>query len=477
MLPSVIVLLMLLSCTCGENPAIQVILTNKGLQYGKHAGVGLIQEKLEKVTFPDINGDINIGIGKIYYTLTGVTITKCDLPEPSVEFFQNSTGFKTSISDLSVALTGNWQARFGIIHDSGSFNMAIYNVGVTSVLELGRDANGHLSVTSDSCYAQVGNVDVNFHGGASWIFNPFVHHFKGHIIENIQRRICPVVRESIGRLEYHLQAMNVSFDVDQVLTLDLPLTNLPIISASSLKLGLKGEFYSIKTHQKPPFVAKPFILPEQPGYMMSLGLSEFTLNSAAFGYFSAGALQALINDSMIPPLSPVHLNTSSMGMFFPELPKRFPGLLMNLQVCAREAPVFSLQSGAVGLGVQVVAAAVAIEPNGTQIPLFKINADSKVSGKLWITDELLKGKVMLDNLTLTLVSSEVGTVKIDVLENAVKTGMKLLVIPHVNEKLNKGIVLPRMKHAQLVNSVLKLEEGFIALSSDAKMLQTGRSEQ
>ena len=49
---------------------------------------------------------------------------------------------------------------------------------------------------------------------------------------------------------------------------------------------------------------------------------------------------------------------------------------MNLQVCAREAPVFSLQSGAVGLGVQVAAAAVAIEPNGTQIPLFKISAVS-----------------------------------------------------------------------------------------------------
>ncbi|KAM4563538.1 bactericidal permeability-increasing protein isoform 1-T2 [Odontesthes bonariensis] len=477
MLPSVTVLLMLLSCTCGENPAIQAVLTNKGLQYGKHAAAGLIQEKLEQVTFPDISGVVNIGIGNIDYTLTGVTITKCDFPEPSVEFFQNSTGFKTSVSGLNAALTGNWVVHFGIIHDSGSFDMAIFNLRVTSVAELGRDANGHLSVTSVSCNAQVGNVDVQFRGGASWIFNQFVHHFKGQIIENIQRRICPVVHESIDSLEYHLQSMNVSFDVDQVLTLDLPLTDLPIISASSLKLGLKGEFYSKKTHQKPPFVAKPFILPEQPGYMMSLGLSEFTLNSAAYGYFSAGALQALINDSMIPPMSPVRLNTSSMGMFFPELPKKFPGLLMNLQVYAREAPVFSLQSGAVGLGVQVTVKAFAIEPNGTQIPLFKINADSKVSGKMWIADGLLKGKVMLDNLTLTLVSSEVGTVKIDTLQNTVKTGMKLIIIPKVNEKLDKGIILPRMKHAQLVNSVLKLEEGFIALSSDAKMLQTGRSEQ
>lgn len=35
MLPAVIVVLMLISFTRGENPAIQVILTRKGLQYGK----------------------------------------------------------------------------------------------------------------------------------------------------------------------------------------------------------------------------------------------------------------------------------------------------------------------------------------------------------------------------------------------------------------------------------------------------------
>lgn len=35
MLPFVMVVLVLMPFTCGENPAVQVILTNKGLQYGK----------------------------------------------------------------------------------------------------------------------------------------------------------------------------------------------------------------------------------------------------------------------------------------------------------------------------------------------------------------------------------------------------------------------------------------------------------
>lgn len=64
-------------------------------------------------------------------------------------------------------------------------------------------------------------------------------------------------------------------------------------------IDLKGEFYSNKTHQEPPFVAQPFVVPEKPGYMLSAGLSEFTMNSASYGYYSAGLLQAIINDSMV----------------------------------------------------------------------------------------------------------------------------------------------------------------------------------
>ncbi|MEQ2173752.1 hypothetical protein GOODEAATRI_000696, partial [Goodea atripinnis] len=284
---------------------------------GKHVGTGWIQEKLTQITFPDIDGDVDIFIGRVHYTLSGVTIQKCDLPEPVVEFVQD-IGLKTSITGLSLALTGDWRTHFGLIHDGGSFNMAIFNTDVTSVVHLGSDAEGHLSVTSISCDASVRDVDIQFSGGASWIFQPFVKYFKGHVIGIIQNTICPEVEDAIVELDHHLQAMNVSFGVNEVLTLEVPLTGLPVVDASNLKLGLKGEFYSIKTHKEPPFVAQQFTLPEQAGYMVSMGMSEFTLNSASFGYFSAGELQALINDSMMPPHCPFHLNTSSMGMFIPQ---------------------------------------------------------------------------------------------------------------------------------------------------------------
>ncbi|KAI3357279.1 hypothetical protein L3Q82_015723 [Scortum barcoo] len=469
MLPPVIVVFVLISLARGENPAIQVTLTDKGLQYGTHVGAGWIQDKLENITFPDISGEFPIGIfGSVGYTLTDMTITKCDFPEPSVEFYQNSTGFKTSISGLSVALTGSWRTHYGAIHDGGSFNMAIFSVDVTSVVELGKNPDGHLSVTSVSCNAQVGDVDIQFYGGVSWIFKPFVHHFKDRIRGKIQDKICPNVEESIVNLEDHLQAMNVSFDVDPYLTLDLPLTDIPVVDDSSLNLGLKGEFYSIQTHAEPPFKAQSFSMPAQPGYMLSLGLSEFSLNSASYACFSSGLFEALINDSMVPPSSPVRLNTSSMGPYIPQLPKMFPGLLMTLQVYANEAPLLSFQAGAIKTGFPTTVKAFAMQSNGTHIPLFKLSVDSEFSGKVWIDGGRLKGSMALNNFTLTLDVSEVGTFKTDALERIAKMGVTLA-IQKLNRKLSDGVVLPRMKQAQLVNTVLEMDKGFIAIFSDVEL--------
>lgn len=470
MLSSVILALPLICLTSGLNPAVQVILNNKGLQYGKHVGAGWVQDKLENITLPDITGEIPLSIlGSIKYTLSGVAIKQCDFPEPSVEFYEDTAGLKTSISGLNMALAGRWRTRYGIIHDSGSFDLAIFNVAVTSVLGLGKDAEGRLSVTSVSCDSQVGNVDIRFHGGASWLFGHLVEHFTGRIRDKIKNNICPSVEESIVDLEDHLQTTKVSFNVTEDLTLDLPLTTLPAIEAASLHLGLKGEFYSSKTHSEPPFRPQPFTMPQQTGYMLSVGLSEFTLNSATYGYYSAGLLQTLINDSMIPPSSPLHLNTSLMGPFVPQLPQLFPGLLMDLLVYAREAPLFSLGSGAVRLAVPATVKAFALQPNGTQTPLFKLNVDSAFSGKVWVADGKLKGSMAMNNLTLTLAATEVGTFKTDALANVAKMG-SLIGIAKVNEKLGKGIDLPRMKHAVLVNSVLEVDKGFIALSSDAQLL-------
>lgn len=465
MLSLLILLLNLTNHAFGQNPAIKAILTNKGLQYGSHIGADWMQEKIGSVIIPDVRGGVDIGIGTVHYVLDRISVSGCDVPEPSVEFFEG-VGLKAVISGLSISMSGNWHTTFGIITDGGSFDLAVFNVDVTSVVQIGSDLSGHISISSENCDARVGEASINFHGGASLIFQPFVSLFHNRIKAIIEERICPVVEERVTDLERHLSEMQVSFKVNSALVLDVPLTNSPLVDSISLGLDLKGEFYSVQSHTDPPFKAEPFNLPEDKGHMLSLGLSEFTVNSASYAYFSAGLLQAQINDSMIPKTSPFRLNTTSFGPLIPQLPKLFPNMLMELQVYARDAPMFSFQADKVTLEFPGAVKAFAIQPNASRTPLFKLNVDSIFSGMIRISEEKVKGMMELSNFTLTLASSEVGTFQTAALENFMKLGMKISVLAKLNAKLKEGIVLPTMHHIHLVNPVLKIQQGFVSIASD-----------
>lgn len=52
-------------------------------------------------------------------------------------------------------------------HDSGSFELAVYSIQIYTLLQLGDDA-GRLSIATVSCSADIGDVDIQFHGGARW---------------------------------------------------------------------------------------------------------------------------------------------------------------------------------------------------------------------------------------------------------------------------------------------------------------------
>lgn len=49
------------------------------------------------------------------FLICSITIENLEIPEPSVEFYEESRGLKASASGLSVALTGGWMTRYGLM--------------------------------------------------------------------------------------------------------------------------------------------------------------------------------------------------------------------------------------------------------------------------------------------------------------------------------------------------------------------------
>ncbi|NXX11970.1 BPI protein, partial [Podargus strigoides] len=160
--------------------------------------------------------------------------------------------------------------------------------------------------------------------------------------------------------------------------------------------------------------------------MLLLAVTEFVPNSAAFAYFTAGALRRNISSDVLPRRFPLQLRTKSMGAFSPQLQEHYPDLPMELHLSARRQPLFSCRPDALHGTLFGSAEAFVVLPNATRVPAFLLNIDANVTGKLTITGHRLRGTVKLTG------GSPVPQVK--KLETLLKIGLWLFGVPWANSE-------------------------------------------
>ncbi|XP_061112646.1 bactericidal permeability-increasing protein isoform X1 [Conger conger] len=456
-----------------EQPGVKAVLSEKGLQFATQVGTEWLQDYILRTPIPDISGDISLSLlGCVHYTLNSMSVSRLNLPLPSVGFSEGK-GLQVGLSGLNMAVKGKWNTRYHIIRrDSGTFRLGLFNMGVALLLQVGSDDQGHPTISSLQCDASIESTDILFHGGASWILQLFVESFKGQIHAKVQQMICPGIERNIQVLERYLQAMNVSFQVNSDLLLDLPLTSPPVIEASDISVDLKGEFYSTHTHAEPPFAAGPLELPPQDRFMLLLGVSEFCLNSASFAYLSAGQLQMNITNNTFPGFP---FNTTSFGKFIPQLPEKFPDMLMLFHVYASDAPTVSFLPDNATARLSASAKAYAIRPDQSLAPLFRLDLSADFSGRFLVKDGKLHGSLMLNNLSLAVGATEVGPFETGPLQNVLVVATRMM-LQKVNANLTAGICIPAIPGTQWSNTVLKVNKGFVAIATDAAVSSLGGQE-
>ncbi|KTF97467.1 hypothetical protein cypCar_00023354, partial [Cyprinus carpio] len=163
----VLVLLNLVSVATGTNAGVKVRLTQKGLEYGRQIGIASIQQKLRTIKVPDISGTEKVDpIGKVQYSFTGMQIVNLGLPKSALVLVPD-TGVMLSIGNAYINLHGNWRVKYlRIIKDSGSFDLAVSELTISTTVAVMSDDTGRPTVSMTNCAATVGSVNVKFHGGA-----------------------------------------------------------------------------------------------------------------------------------------------------------------------------------------------------------------------------------------------------------------------------------------------------------------------
>ncbi|XP_069808696.1 bactericidal permeability-increasing protein-like [Dendropsophus ebraccatus] len=464
----------ILSGANATDPGVKGRLTLKGLQYAWQVGLEEAHKRLDTVHIPDVSGSVSVAVlGRIDYYVTELQIRTLDLSSSDISFSPD-TGVNVSINNGEIQVTGLLRIETWLFSASSWLELSVQGLTLDAALGITCDDSGRGAVWSAGCSSNARDVNLNFHGGAGWLFNMFKNAIMGPLHDALHSQICPQFSNAVKHMETILSSLPVSLAVDQISTFEISLLGPPSITEKNFDLLVKGEFVGRYHHWDLPFPPEKLVLPDVDSRMLILALSEFTANSAGFVHYQEGALQINVTDDMIPKQSPIHLNMRSLAMFVPELPSHFPDSLpILLQVSARSAPTVSCQPDSLTVQVSADVQAYVTYPNQTQIPIFQIQVDSVTEVNVVLAEETMGATIAVKNFSLKLIHSSVGPVKMDNLQRTLSLGLKLMT-PMLNERLKTMLPLPTPL-LRLQDPFIRVLQGYLIIMTDLQVTPLSHS--
>ncbi|XP_010395401.1 bactericidal permeability-increasing protein-like [Corvus cornix cornix] len=467
------------------NPGIKAWLTQRTLEFGRRFGLELLQSMLQKEHELNLTGSYNTPLlGTLTYAVPRIHIHELQMNESSLDFAED-VGVRLTVQRARIQLSADWAAQMGAVQDSGSVELRMQDLAMAAVLGVSEDGSGHPTVWTSGCYTQGTDLHMEFHRGYSWLYNLLAPLLQRTLRQQLNKQLCLVLHRGVDRLDAVLKHMKVSTQLDTFAAIDHSLLGPPTITEEYGDIALKGEIFRVGTYQqRPPAlpvalpVALPMALPvalptplpktlpmaHEP--MLLLAVTEFVANSAAFTYFTAGALRRNISSDRVPRQFPLQLKTKNMEVFSPQLQERYPDQPMELHLWARRQPLLSFRPDALHGTLFSSAEAFVVLPNATRVPAFLLNIDANVTGKPTISRNRLAGTVKLTGLHVTQVASNVGPVEVKRLETLLKFGLWLFGVPKANKWLKAGIPLPLPHGLSLLRPQLSLQQGFVLITTD-----------
>ncbi|XP_009469769.1 PREDICTED: bactericidal permeability-increasing protein-like [Nipponia nippon] len=444
-------LLLLTAClpAAGTNPGIKARLTRRALEFGRQLGLELLQSRLQKEHELNLNGSYHSPLlGTLTYAVPRIHIHELQINDSAVDFAED-VGVRLTVQRARIRLGAEWEAQLGAFKDRGSIELRMNDLAVVAVLGVSVDGSGRPVVWSAGCDARGTDLHMEFHRGHSWLYNLLAPLAQRVLRQELNKQLCLELRRGVYRLEAALKHTGVSTQLDSFAAIDHSLLGPPAITAEHGDVALKGEFFRVGKCQQRPCPALPVALPvalpaalptalpaaHEP--MLLLAVTEFVANSAAFAYFTAGALRRNISSNMLPQRFPLQLRTKSLGVFSPQLQERYPDQPMELHLSARRQPLLSCHPDALHGALFSSAEAFVVLPNATRVPAFPaflLNMDANVTGKPTITGNRLGGTVSLTGLSVAQVTSHVGPVEVKRLETLLKFGLWLFGVPWANRE-------------------------------------------
>ncbi|XP_008054719.1 bactericidal permeability-increasing protein [Carlito syrichta] len=458
------------------NPGAVARISQKGLDYACQQGMAALQKELEKIRIPDFSGKFKIKhLGNGHYSFYSMQMRGFQLPNSQIRMVP-SVGLGLSSRNASVRISGRWKARKNFLKTSGGFDLSVEGVSISADLKLGRDpTSGHATVTCSNCSSHIDRVHVRISGRLGWLIRLFRKKIESSLRNNMNSQICNTMTRAVSsKLQPFIQTLPVTAKLDAVAEVNYSLVAPPTVTAETLDVELKGEVSRRDHHSPPPFAPPALALPAVHDRMVYLGLSEYLFNTAGLVYQQAGALSLVLKDDMIPKDSPFRLTTKFLGTLLPQVAKMFPNMEAQFHISVSSPPHLSMQPAGLAFRPTLETQAFAVLPNSSLASLFLLGMSTNASMKVSARSERIVGELRLDRLLLELKHTNVGNFPVELLQALMDYVVPTLVLPRVNQRLQKGFPLPMPARVQLYNLELQSHQNFLMFGADVRYARSRR---
>jgi len=376
------------------------------------------------------------------------------------------------MSGISASVTANWHYReraWPHISDSGSADISI--ASTTVVIDIGFSVNGNGGPTCKVIAGglNIGDFKITLHGGASWLYSIFVNIFKGQIKDAIANALKNAIESAIdNNLNALLQTLPLKQNIMNILLADYSLVDAPRFGNDYMVIDGKGEFFDIKNPQEAPF--SPDVIPDvqNTNVMVQFTLSQYIPDTAAYALWKSGILELKVTDSMVPPDSPIRLNTDTFKYIIPILYQLYPSKPLVAIVDPIACPLITfLSNGTIGIFGQFSLSMFVDMGAGNLTHVFTLGVNLTTEGNVYMNGSLIMIVLTYGDAGLWLIETDIGTFDISPLYNiAILTISEL--IPLANVYFSKGIPLPTIPKITFIKPYLGYGNKYVFVNTDVQ---------
>ncbi|XP_061962659.1 putative BPI/LBP family protein At1g04970 isoform X1 [Populus nigra] len=440
-----------------------IVISQQGLDFLKNLLITQAISSIIPLKLPNITKTAKFPfMGNVHMLLSNITIYQLQVLDSYVK--PGDSGIAIIASGTTCNLSMDWSYEYNTwllpveISDKGHASVQVEGMEVGLTLGL-KNQEGTLKLSLMDCGCYVKDISIKLDGGASWLYQGMIDAFEEQIGSAVENAITKNLGEGILKLDLFLQSLPKEIPVDDDASINVTFVDNPSLSNSSVGFDINGLFTARKKVPIPMYYYEntlPSVLCTEPTKMLGISLDEAVFNSASALYYDAKFMQWIVDK--IPDQS--LLNTAGWRFIVPQLYKKYPNDDMNMNLSLSSPPILRISEH--NLDAMVYADLIIDVLEADQvIPVACISLVIRGSGSVGIAGNNLVGSVKLNDFSMSSKWSNIGNLRMYLIQPLMWTLIQTVFVPHANAHLAKGFPLPiihgfTVQNAEIIFSTSKI---------------------